>query len=189
MENLLKNKSLLTVAVLIIVAFVLGVLIYNKYSRGAITLNKMDSNGSLRQSRQSQSSQQDTREKRPTPEGLSAEELKLFTIPMNASQEFINERFKLVEKLSKEGDTIDLNKCEKPSPLVLKVEEGTDITIKNSDSIEHNVFIYRNSEVKVPANQNKTVKANFERGPGYYAYQCDNLAGIVGYILVAKKGQ
>jgi plastocyanin len=94
--------------------------------------------------------------------------------------------FDLVKKQAKTADAINLNKCEKVSPLVFQVKQGQDYKVQNSDTVAHTISLRGTSfEVEVPAGTTKTVKADFDK-TGAYGYVCDNLGGVVGYIFVVE---
>ena len=91
-----------------------------------------------------------------------------------------------VRAQAKESDMLDITGC-KANPLVYKIKLGSDFKIKNSDTVEHKLYIGGAEKYKIPANTTITVKANFEPGPGTYGYSCDETnKNEVGLFLITE---
>lgn len=119
---------------------------------------------------------------RKVPSNLKEEEKFLYS-PPNKDDPKANAEFnKKLEVLAIETDTLNLNKCEKPDPLVVKIKQGQKLTIKNSDSVAHQINMEK-FLLTVDKESSVTIKAGVA---GSYGYGCDSLEGIVGFILVHK---
>lgn len=64
------------------------------------------------------------------------------------------------------------------SPAIISVKSGSNLTFKNTDTVDHNLSIAE--QIKVPTGKEVTIKAVF-RGAGIYGINCDGL-NIVGFI-------
>lgn len=117
--------------------------------------------------------------------GLSEDEKMVLNVDAKKlTREEGEARFALAQKMAVEGKEINLNNCV-AKPLVLKVKNGTTITIFNN-SIRDTTFGFGEESVIVPASGKATYKINFKTGQGLYGYGCDNkeVPRAAGLILV-----
>lgn len=183
MKKKLVNKSNIFIAVLLVIALGLGAAIY--IQRNPAILEKP----STAQDATPQPSPvvQDFRPLRPLPKDLTPDERLVLQAPrQNDSFDKKAAHFELVKKLAKKSGTLNIDKCEKPSPLVLSLKEGQDFSVRNDDSVAHTIIIDTNHKYKIEPNTTTSLKASFGRGAGAYGYLCEKYAGIVGFFLVEK---
>ncbi len=122
---------------------------------------------------------------RPFPSSLSADEIAVLNPPPpNANKTDKDKHFALVTKLAQDASELNLNKCNLPSPLVLKTKLGANINIKNDDNKDHVIVLDQGNKFTVPANKTLALKVNFPYGQGAYGYLCDDLPGVIGFFLV-----
>lgn len=184
--NKSEKKLIATIIVLAFVAVGLGIAIYKQGLLGSLMPSKTSSLKSTTSKTQQQST--DPRSKRPLPTGLSQDELALMSPPHQGDTDEVKmKHYKIGQKLAKEADVLELNKCNGPSPLDLKLVSGQDFKVKNSDSQNHTIIIDKDHQYMINANSTKTVKADFGRGNGLYGYLCDNLSGVAGFFFVTPK--
>ena len=82
----------------------------------------------------------------------------------------IDTYIKDVESKAFSASELDITKCD-PNPKVIKVTKGQEITIKNTDSVDHSVVITSTTKFAVPAG--KTAKAKIDLNPGIYPLSCE----------------
>jgi hypothetical protein len=179
------SKSNIIIILLVALAVALGFLIYSQF-QGRLTSAKKLAEETPSEERAGVKPPGDEM-RRPTPGGLTEDEKILFNPPpQGASEAEIKEFRDSVRKLAKKTSTLNLSKCEKPSPLVIEVEPGSEFKVQNSDSVDHTLYIrsinYTNT---IPAGQTKAVKAD-DFKIGSHGYSCDGLRGVVGYIIIAR---
>ena len=177
-----ERISNLLIVILLIIALVLGYFIYKKnfsssYS-SKTTTSKVPSSSKNNKSL-------NLAPRRPMPIGLTEDEKTLLNPPgSNGTQEERDKHFALVVKLAKEAKVLDLNKCEKPNPLALKLNKGQKFNVYNGNLQNHTIWFDADRKYKIPANSTTTLTADFGDGPGYYGYLCDNVSGVVGFFLI-----
>jgi hypothetical protein len=183
MKKLKLNKSNIFIGVLIVVAIGLGIAIY--VQRNPSVFEKQAS--SEVEVPQPTATLKDFRPLRTLPKDLTADERSILQAPQADDPVSKKEaHFQIVNKLAQEADVLNINKCEKPSPLVLSLKYGQEFKVKNDDSIPHSIIIDKNHIYKIDANSTVSFKADFGRGLGAYGYLCEKYAGIVGFFLVEK---
>jgi plastocyanin len=89
----------------------------------------------------------------------------------------------LVSQTALPGTTIEIAGCV-AVPEALAIDAGNDFTVTNAGKVPHTLVLNPTTTFLIPANSSKTIKANFEKGPGIYAFGCDNKQGAVGVFLV-----
>lgn len=92
----------------------------------------------------------------------------------------------LAEKVGVSGNAIELNKCFRPSPLVLRVKLGDSISLNNSDDEKHVLEFSGRKIYVVEANQLLVIKADFGKGTGSFMYGCDGDRNKIGFIKLVK---
>ncbi len=123
----------------------------------------------------------------PLPANLTDEEKFILNPPSaEASRSALNKHAKIVAKLAKEGNILGINNC-LPTPLVLQVKQGDQLTIKNGDS-KHKIMFDEEHVYELPTNNSLTLKASFKYGTGDYGYVCEGSEGrrIVGFLHVIQ---
>jgi plastocyanin len=184
LNSVIKNKSNSLIILLIAVAVILGVLIINKKTASTSIDKEKPSAGSQVTPTQ-QSGERVFTERRPTPTGLSSDEIALMNPPRpDASQEEKTKHFEVVLKLAEDAEVLRLNDCNKATPLVLKVKPGQDLKVENSESVDHTIAISQDHTFKIPAGTTTTIKAEFGKDRGAFGYICDNIGGVVGFFLL-----
>lgn len=171
--TLTKNLPFIIVIILVAVAIILASYIYRSRSsqKPTPTPNQL-------QTTQKQQPQQ--------PVDVTVNEREVLNFPgPNASDDERKKYAELVNRVSKETTTLEIKNCE-PSPLGLKVKEGTEIKVKNNDSVKHKLIVDEKNQYDISASSSNTIKLDFGKGPGVYGYTCDpnakNPAGIF-YII------
>ena len=115
------------------------------------------------------------------------EEQKLLIIPgPNASKEEVDAHNQLAAKLAQVGTEIEVGNCQS-KPIVLQIQNGANLTLKNTSSLDDNLTFDTKTKVNVVANKSLVLKVAFEHGPGLYGYRCKNgsFEGISGFVLVS----
>ncbi len=183
--NVSEKKLVWIIIILALVAVGLGFAIYkqgflDRFLPQNSATSKSSSNTAAKQASNS-------KPKRPLPEGLSEEELALMTPPgQTASEAQRNAHYQIGKKLAKEASALQLNKCNGPSPLDMKLVNGQEFDVVNSDTSDHTIIIGE-KKFTVKANSTETFKADFGRGNGLYGYICDDLSGVAGFFFVTPK--
>jgi hypothetical protein len=90
----------------------------------------------------------------------------------------------IAKNLASRSDVLDIGKCEKSTPFVLKLNLNQDFKILNSDNQEHEVKIGKEHIYKIAPGRTIDAKSDFENRKGVYGYVCDQFDGIVGFIYV-----
>ncbi len=89
----------------------------------------------------------------------------------------------LVSQSALPGTTLEIAGCV-AVPEAMALEAGKDFTVTNADNIPHTLVLNPTTTFLIPANSSKTIKADFGKGPGIYAFSCDNRQEAVGVFLV-----
>ncbi len=166
-----KNRKYLPI-ILIGIALVLGYAVYSQYAR------KQSSDATV----QSTIPPSSPAKSQLLPSDLTADERFMLNPPsVEASRGAKQKHAQIVAKLAVDGDNIQINNC-KPSPLVLHVKIGSEFTMTNNDSVDHDITFYEEPTYKLPANNSLTIKAAFKYGTGDYGYVCGE--GIVGFLHI-----
>lgn len=117
------------------------------------------------------------------PSNLTEDERFILSPPSaDASRSAKQKHAKIVAKLAKIGDTLELNDC-KPTPLVLQVKQGSEFKIKNNDKTDKKIIFDEDNRFKIPANGQLTIKAAFKYGSGDYGYVCEG-AGLLAFLHI-----
>lgn len=122
----------------------------------------------------------------PAASRLLEEESTVLSNPSsNASAEEKQRYFDLVAGFAKESKTLDISQCA-PKPLALRAKQGTNIIIRNSDTVPRIIAV--GQEVKqyiIPARGITEVKVDFG-GIGIFGFGCDMFERGVGVIFVIE---
>lgn len=122
----------------------------------------------------------------PQTGALRTDEQKLFDLPPpNATADQIQKHADLAAKLAVLGSEIDLNEC-RPTPLVLQVKTGAEVTVKNSGQSDAVLTFDAENVFHVNAGKTGSIKAAFKHGAGLYGYRCksDTFDAIAGFIAL-----
>lgn len=125
-------------------------------------------------------------EKSVTTTPNQTDEEKLFKLPPpNASEEQIREHSQIAAKLAFIGTEVEINDCS-AKPIVLQVNQGQSITLKNNGTQTEAITIDNSNIVNITAKKEVKIKASFSKGPGLYGYRCKDQKtdAIVGFIAV-----
>ena len=166
------SKYSILIVSLIIIAAILGVIIYlaggNLPNKSGGTNNKSQNSSLL-------SSNND----------IVGEEAEVLSFSSDMTEEQKLKHNELVGKLAKEGPSVNVTGC-KPSPLVYKLKDGSTITLRNDDSVEHIIMIDPAHIYTAKAKSLTKIVADFGQGPGNYGYKCDDSQGAAGVFLVTS---
>ena len=117
--------------------------------------------------------------------GVPAEEL--LSLPTeNASEE---EKFAFntqMGRLTVETDIMEIGEGCVPTPLVVRPPIGLPLTFKNTDSVDHEIFV-GDKNVLVAANGEQSIDTKFPNGPGWYGISCGESGSIIGYMELTGK--
>jgi hypothetical protein len=89
----------------------------------------------------------------------------------------------LISKLAVPTNKLEITAC-KPNPAVIALDSGTSFSVTNKDSVSHILVLNPTTTFTIDAGATKSIKADFGKGPGMYAYGCDNGNEPVGVFLV-----
>lgn len=178
-----KNLVYIGIAVLIVVALILGYKIYEQqtgYKLGSLR-GKSDS-VTVKPNRSPSSTESSSTTSK------SDKEKSVLNFPAdNASPEQMNKFFDEVGRLGVESNTLQIAKCQ-PSPLVIRVKKGASFNITNSDSVERELIVDPTHKYKVSAGGLVSFKADF--GTGILGYRCSGVGfetqPLVGVINVLE---
>ena len=88
-----------------------------------------------------------------------------------------------IHTAAKETNTLEIKSDCTIIPPIIRVKEGSDITIWNRDSREHHMVIFT-GESTIASGARQMIKAQFKNGPGIYGVMCDGNA-TAGFLEVA----
>jgi plastocyanin len=170
--DLERSKQKLIIVALIAVTLTLGYLIFkqnNPSSKGANFQNIHPSNQQI--------------EAILPPGNMSTDEQDLLHPPSESSSTDLKQKhMALVIKLAKPGSSIELSDC-KPTPLVLQIKQGTNLEVKNNDTVKHTLVFDNQHSLNIEPNSKATINVNFQYGTGDYGYVCQGL-GLVGFLHI-----
>lgn len=174
----LNRKALYTSIIFlqIIVALILGLLIYRKVFLADILNSSQETeqtDGSDRQTTQPSANH-----------GVKWDEKNILEMPQEGTEDEKKSHFDAAVKLAQETKVIELVNC-KGMPVVAKVKPNSKVTLINKDNTELSIAMYGNdSSYKIPPNGQVSFIANFSKGIGLYGYGCSKLRGTSGFIFV-----
>jgi len=94
---------------------------------------------------------------------------------------------RIAQSIAQAAPYLNITNCSAGRPVVFQVQEGKEFTVKNDDSVDHNISLGGPSDSQIfliPASSATTILPEFDKGPGVYGYGCDGSAKEVGLILV-----
>lgn len=172
------------ISFLAVIALVLGAAIFQQTRPQGVNQSSEETEVAA-PSPTSQSQATSSAQRRPLPENLTEDEKAVLDPPsLDAPADEKQAHYNLAVKLAQTASNLDLNKCSKPNPLVMKITNGENFTAKNSDTVEHTIVIDQDHHYAVAPGGSATIKADFGHGLGVYGYLCDNVPGVVGFFLV-----
>jgi hypothetical protein len=119
------------------------------------------------------------------PSGLTDQEKQILVPPKpDASNEQKAKHYQLATQMAKEADTLTLNNCEIPTPLVYQVKMGADIQITNNSENEITISFDPDHKYTIPANATQAIQPKFKQGQGIYGYGCSNQNRLVGFLYL-----
>lgn len=173
----MNKYQLLIVGVLITIAVILGYLIFStKFQKLSLPVKESTNEGTG-------SGQQLIG--RSDYESLTTDQKAVLAPPTGGSPEEIQKHLDLVSRLAVEAEFLDVAKCQ-AMPIVTRVKQGSEISIRNQDTVPHTVVFDEDHMYLIEPNQTKPIVADFGRGIGVYGFGCDKLAGAVGMISVVE---
>lgn len=104
----------------------------------------------------------------------------------DASAEVGRRHLDLVRRIAKEAEVLEMDSGCTMNPVVFRIQEGEEFTVKNSDSVDHELVVNPEHVYSIPAGQTQQVKADFGKGPGIYGYACAFVPHTVGIFLVTQ---
>ena len=178
-----KNGVYIGVAILAVIAVILGYNIYQQTTTGT---------GATPSDQQSQT------RTIPQPTGIegsssassgdtvtiAADRKKIASYPgPSASEEQKKEFGTIIGKNAQTSDTLDITNCN-TSPLVLKVKKGSNIKLINNGSTGNAILFGPGKQHEVPANGSITMTVSLD--VGINSYRCTGISGspIVGVFVV-----
>lgn len=92
--------------------------------------------------------------------------------------------FQLASKTAVQSNTLVINSCTNPSPLVLKLKNNQKFIIKNSSKKPYTLVLDPKNKILMPAEKDTLATAAFNKGPGLYGYSCEGMNKVVGLFYV-----
>lgn len=166
----MRNSQKIIVAVLLVLAIVLGFFVYKKTHLQAKSLQSVQTN-----------------QTKIGDNSLSDNEKRLLAVPgPNAPADEIKQHSELAAKLAVLGNEIEIGDC-KAKPLVLQVKQATTFNLKNSGSSKVAITFDSNLVTYLDSGKSTAVKASLNHGPGLYGYRCttNNFNAISGFVLIS----
>lgn len=104
--------------------------------------------------------------------------------PATASSSLKQKHAETVAKLAQTGSVLAIKGCQ-PQPLVLAVKQGSQLQIRNEDSVPRKIMIDEEHTYELSPQGSTTISANFKYGTGDYGYVCKG-EGLVGFLHVTS---
>lgn len=177
-----KNLVYIGIAVLALIAVVLGYKIYQQKALNIVPLTTQPTQdrtttGTVKQTTPA------TTQTNAAPQNIDVNTLVNNLVkPDNTQAE--RDRLATTTRLAAiKADVLDISNCN-PNPSIFQVKKGAEFKVKNSNSIDQKIMITPQQQYNAPANQTVTLKADF--GPGIISYRCnkDNGYPLVGIFFV-----
>ncbi|MEX2028141.1 MAG: hypothetical protein WD988_01410 [Candidatus Curtissbacteria bacterium] len=116
---------------------------------------------------------------------LSGLEQSFFAIPAADALDEEKAGFSdLIIKNTQASDQLHIGADCQPTPINYSVENATEVTFKNDDSLGHTITITNNERYVIPANSTATVRIGEDRRAKIAGYGCDQY-GLVGFLVIA----
>ena len=117
--------------------------------------------------------------------GITEEEGKVLSPPpLDAFEKEKEAHLALAEKLAVDAKYLDITKCEVADPVVFSVPYDSSFTVRNEDTVDHDLVRGPKERFTVPAGGEITLTADWGGGPGVFSYACDSIRRPVGMILM-----
>lgn len=181
----MKNSKLINIIIvsLFIAAIGLAIVIYQQNSQESLQKEESATPSSL-SPEESISTSSGIQPPTLNLSKLSKEEIEVMSISSQSTEEERRKHFELAKSIAKTSEMLEIFNC-LANPIVIKLKLGSNVTIRNLDSIEHAIRINKDLSYKIPAKGTKVVKVDFGRGHGLYGYGCDGI-GPSGLMLVEQ---
>ena len=184
MENSIGKN--LIIVVLIVIAVILGFLIFQRVGDQTTVDTSDVSNTSSEENVANDQSQEtgdfvDTRDL----SSLSSDEKAVLKVPSNGTDEERQGHFNLAVSLAKDTSSVDIAGCV-GDPVVARVSSSNQLFVTNSDSLEHTIIFDQDNSFIVPAGGQVSIESVFSKGAGLYGYGCNNNPGVTGLFLVTE---
>lgn len=176
-----KNKPII-VLILLAVALVLGYAIYVKMpktSQSNITPQETQSSPATRAPEAATTS---ATRRPPWIASLSEADKALFNTPSSDASDEVKRKFsENLRSNAKSVPEITISKDCRPSPIAYSVDKSLSFKVKNTDTVQHKVFIYQSSQHVIEPSS--TVTITLEK-KGSISYGCD-LYIPVGFLVTS----
>lgn len=172
-EATFNRYAIYLIIILAVIAVILAIAIF----REAIPKR-------ARPTRQEPPTQQISPAPSSAPNASSPEEKQqLLGIRQDSSEEEKKRHADLVQRLARDAAYLDITDCD-PQPIVMRLKDGGEFTVKNSDAGEREIGIDPQHIYTIPGRGERKIKVDFGHGPGVYGYGCNKSSGAVGMFLV-----
>ncbi len=174
------NTKKILVAVLVITAVALAGVFYNQ-KKGIVSSVSPNSNSNSQEQAAAVGLGW-----RPIP---GSEEESMFSIKIDSTEEEKAKHYQYAISIAKESEFLDLSTC-KPQPLVWKVTNESEVTLKNDSDAQVTMGIDPEHIYVVEANSTETITADFGKGQGLYGYgfSCNGAEpGSSGWVFVVPE--
>lgn len=176
----MKYALPVTIVVLIGLVAVLGYSIYSQYSQTSISVPST----STKSNSTPQPKQKVTGTQTKDPSwyaSLNPEQRYLLNTNISSlSQEQKKIYTTSVRKFAKDDTELVIDKECQPTPLVLRLKNGSEFKITNKDSVPHKISLTADKIFMLTANDSSATKADI--GLGVYTYGCDGRKG--GFLVI-----
>lgn len=173
----MSKKVILTIVILVLLAGIIGILIYNKSKSTSQPQPTPTPNPTYIPPKNSPNP---TPNPTPTPPAVDLTDL-FGQFPTSSTTQAQKDVFnQKVRTMAKTSSTLEITNCV-PNPSIMMINMKTPFTIKNNDGVERQLT-HSEFTLTVPANSQKQITPAF-KGEGAYGYRCGgNLVGIF-YII------
>lgn len=179
-------KSNWITIVLTLVAIILGIMLVLKYLPNIKLPSIQDKSAITTPKPQNDQASQNIS---PVPDfikKLSLNEQKILNVPpLSAPIEERKAHYDLVRKMAVDAEYLELADCRPVKPLVMKVQAGKKILVKNSSSVEHTIYLNKDTSYTVKAKDSQEIDYDFSKGNGVYGYGCDHTPYPIGFFMVS----
>lgn len=118
---------------------------------------------------------------------LSEDERKILKPPVpSASSEEMAIYGSLVQKVAVASEKLAVGVNCKIQPVVVKVQKGANLELKNYDSTPHTIRFDEKRSFLIPASGSITAPVDFPKEVGMYGYACDDHSGPAGIVFIVE---
>ncbi len=186
----MKYIALIVIVLLTLSAFGLAIVVYKNNLNNFSTVNKIPQQQI--QQKSTTPNKVEVSDQKPLAKDqkagylskLSASERAVLDLP--TTSESIKNNSRLIMTVAKPTNTIDITRCE-TNPPVVKIKLGSNLTLKNQDSVAHKFSVGDFINSLIGANSSKDQAFNPTTGVGFYTYSCDD--AFSGYIVATSSGK